>query len=189
MATLHLILGAGWANTLKDSSLVRLSKTVYLKSSLVEWEALTSLASNCVNSGYGRLVLLEVLDANRLKKNMKLLSQSDLTVNDVMEKAEELEDFLFLLRLELYSSNRPNVTRIKLNPNCTQRETSALDSEQRSLVINRLNHFESILRDRVGIDANLNIQTPLRRRRIELISSLRDAMKGQFPNQWLLPKK
>ncbi len=148
-----------------------------------------NVSSNCVNSGYGRLVFNEVSDHSKALEAISFLTKPELTINEVIDRQEELEEFLFLLRLELYRSNRPTPTKIKLNPNCFKRETAEISTEEQSELVDRLNHFESILRDRVGVEANFNIQTPLRRRRLELVNSLADAMKGQYPYQWLLPRK
>lgn len=181
--------GLGWASTLKDSSLLRISKTVYLKSSLKEWRILVGLASKCVNSSFGNLVLFEVADRSKMISALDFLGSENLKINEVLEREEQLEDFLFLLRLELYRSNRPSSTRIKFNPNCLARETKSLSEAEVEELVVRLNHFESLLRDRVGIDANIPVRNSLSRRRIELINSLREAMKGQYSYQWLLPRQ
>lgn len=148
-----------------------------------------NVATKCVNSSFGNLVLLEVTDKAKIMSALDFLATEDLKVNQVLAREEQLQDFLFLLRLELYRSNRPNLTKIKLNPNCLATQTKALNEIEVSEIVEQLNHFESLLRDRVGVDPNITLVTPLRRRRLELISSLREAMRGQYAYQWLLPKQ
>ena len=171
-----------------------MSKTVYLKSSLSEWRALIDIGANCVSKKYGGLLLFAALSRADILRSIDFLASDELKLESVIAKEGELRDFLFLLKLDLYRALKPMSYKLPLSKSCAQ---SILDSRIHGPegmhddvieVMDRLSHFEAILRDRIGIDNSEYLRTPLRKRRVELINSLRDALRGQYQHEWLLPR-
>lgn len=174
-----------------DSSLLRISKSVYFKSSLKEWRALSEVASQCVNRSYGDLVLFEIAPKANLEAAFDLLGQEQIDVQALAQN-QNVEDFLFLLRLDLYRESRPSDFRLELSTSCATRilkdHNLSLSKAKIQELGAKLGQFEALLRDRVGMDIKAKFKAPLRRRQLELVSSLRETLKSQYTYEWLVKR-
>ena len=174
-----------------DSSLLRISKSVYFKSSLKEWRALSEVASSCVERSYGDLVLFEIAPKANLLAAFDLLAQDQIDVQALAQN-QNIEDFLFILRLDLYRESRPTDFKLELSANCTARVLKdvnlSLSKAKIQELETKLGQFEALLRDRVGMDVKAKFKAPLRRRQLELVSSLRETLKSQYSYEWLVKR-
>lgn len=177
--------------TFSDSSLLRISKSVYFKSSLKEWRALSEVASQCTSRTYGELVLFEIAPKSHLLAAFELLGQDQIDVQALAQN-ENVEDFLFLLRLDLYRESRPSDFKLELSSSCAERvlkgQKVSVSQEKIQQLGQKLGQFEALLRDRMGMDIKAKFKSPLRRRQLELVGSLRETLKSQYSYEWLVKR-